>query len=353
MKTDYLIVGQGICGTILSWNLQKLGKKVIVIDDGNPFSSSKVASGIINPVTGRRVVTTWMAQELLPFVQNEYTTIGKELNITIIDKKNTIVFPPSFQMKETYEKRMTEADSFITAVTDKESFTNIFNFIFGCFEINPTYAINLHPMMHEWKKRLTANEAFLNEPFFEERLHLTGSKIQYKHIEAEKIIYCNGTGSFESKYWKNLPYVYNKGQALLANIPELSPNNIYKFGAITLAPWYDGLWWIGSSYENEFDTTEPTDAFRIGTEKSLQAILQLPFSIIDHFAAVRPATIERRPFVGMHPYFQQVAIFNGMGTKGCSLAPYFAKQLAEHLVFGNAIDPLADVKRFGRILEKS
>lgn len=54
MTVDYLIIGQGICGTMLSWNLFREGKKVLVIDDGNEHTPSRAAAGIINPVTGRR-----------------------------------------------------------------------------------------------------------------------------------------------------------------------------------------------------------------------------------------------------------------------------------------------------------
>jgi hypothetical protein len=41
-----------------------------------------------------------------------------------------------------------------------------------------------------------------------------------------------------------------------------------------------------------------------------------------------------------------------MGTKGCSLAPYFAHELVEHLVHGKPINPLADVQRFKNILSR-
>jgi len=41
-----------------------------------------------------------------------------------------------------------------------------------------------------------------------------------------------------------------------------------------------------------------------------------------------------------------------MGTKGCSLAPFFAKQLTDLLVSNTAIEPEADIKRFSRILSK-
>src|SRR5215216_4051699 len=105
MEFDYIIIGQGICGTFLSWNLLKAGKKILVIDESQQFSSSKVASGIINPVTGRRVVTTWMIDKLLPFAWNAYTAFGDDIGEMVIEQKNTVAFPSSQQMLETYEKR--------------------------------------------------------------------------------------------------------------------------------------------------------------------------------------------------------------------------------------------------------
>ncbi|HVK96450.1 MAG TPA: FAD-dependent oxidoreductase, partial [Flavisolibacter sp.] len=72
---DVLIIGQGISGTMLSWFLQKEGKSFLVIDDKQPNAASKIAAGIINPVTGRRYVTTWMIEELLAFAVETFTDI--------------------------------------------------------------------------------------------------------------------------------------------------------------------------------------------------------------------------------------------------------------------------------------
>jgi glycine/D-amino acid oxidase-like deaminating enzyme len=77
-----------------------------------------------------------------------------------------------------------------------------------------------------------------------------------------------------------------------------------------------------------------------------------PFAIVDHLAALRPATLERRPFIGLHPLHPAVGIFNGMGTKGCSLAPYFARQLVNLLVDNTPVQADADVQRFKRILSR-
>ena len=81
--------------------------------------------------------------------------------------------------------------------------------------------------------------------------------------------------------------------------------------------------------------------------------LKVPFKIIDHLCGIRPATLERRPFVGFHPLHPSIGILNGMGTKGCSLAPFFAKQLANHLVHNEPINSEADVYRFSKILSRN
>src|SRR6476620_9188014 len=140
MEFDYIIIGQGICGTFLSWNLLKAGKKIIVIDESQPHSSTKVASGIINPVTGRRVVATWMIEKLLPFAWNAYTSIGNDIDELVIEQKNTVAFSPSQQMFEAYDKRANEANTYIQQLAETgEQYHQLFNFIYPLYAINPTY----------------------------------------------------------------------------------------------------------------------------------------------------------------------------------------------------------------------
>src|SRR5581483_3159167 len=127
--------------------------------------------------------------------------------------------------------------------------------------------------------------------------------------------------------------------------PGLPRNRIFKQG-ISVVPWHDGQFWVGSSYEWEFSEPGPTQAYREQATASLDRWLRLPYTVTAHLASDRPANLERRPFVGLHPLFPAVGILNGMGAKGCSLAPYFAHQFAQHLVHQTIIDPAADVTRF-------
>ena len=82
-KVNYIIVGQGLAGTLLSWFLIKNKKSFVMVDEKKVSSASGVSAGIIHPITGRRIVKTWMVGKLLPFAQDAYSElesfIGKKL----------------------------------------------------------------------------------------------------------------------------------------------------------------------------------------------------------------------------------------------------------------------------------
>jgi glycine/D-amino acid oxidase-like deaminating enzyme len=347
---DYLVIGQGICGTFLSYYLLKAGKKVAVIDDNRSNTASKVASGVINPVTGRRIVRTWMIEQLLPFAQKEYIDLGNQLGVSLSKECSVLDFHPTLQMKEAFEKRLGEEQDFLHTVNEL-NWKGIVNFHFGVGQIFPCLLIDLGSLMRNWREVLKKENGLIEETFDPEKLLILDDHVSYKNLLAGKILYCDGVNGISNPFFKNLPYSPNKGEVIIASIPDLDPSHIYKQG-LSIVPWSDGLFWIGSSYEWNFDNEQPTQLFRQRAEAFLQNFLKLPFEIVDHFASLRPANMERRPFVGIHPTYKNVGILNGMGTKGCSLAPYFAKQLADFLVEGTPITPGADVKRFERVLAR-
>lgn len=354
MQVQYIIVGQGICGSFLSHALLREGKSICVIDQSQPYSASKVASGVINPVTGRQIVTTWLAAELIDYADVAYTQIGRLINEDVIQHCPVISFPPSQQMEESYYKKMQLPGSYIQPVSPAQEaqLAQWFEFRNGVVAIDPSRLIQLHPLLQGWQRYLLNAGVLRQTAFDTSRLILTSNGVQYDDIHAEKIIFCDGLNTFENPWWYKLPFVANKGQAVIANIPGLPPGNIYKFGATTLVPWYNGQWWAGSSYENDFEDAQPTEAFKKAAQQALQTVLQQPFQVTGHLASIRPACIERRPFVGLHPQYPQIGILNGMGTKGCSLAPYFADQLSQLLVHGKPVMPEADVQRFAKSLAR-
>ena len=352
MHTEFLIIGQGISGTFLSYYLQKEGRSFLVIDNNDKNSPSRIAAGIINPVTGRRHVRVWLAEEILPFAWEAYKQISHELGITAISQKNILDFFPSAQMRLSFLERVEEKSPYVHSHAEQNQFSNLFNYDFGCGEIRPAYIAHPETILPAWRQQLITGKLMMEEHFDFGHLEITGNKIHYKDILAEKIIFCDGAGGFDNPYFRQLPYAPNKGEILLAEIPGLPDHHIYKKGMMLAPLAVPGLWWIGSNYAWEFDHAEPTTEFRIRTESLLKEWLKIPFTIIRHLSGIRPATLERRPFVGLHPLHSNIGILNGLGTKGCSLAPFFARQLVEQLLYNEPVHPEANVKKFAKILAR-
>jgi glycine/D-amino acid oxidase-like deaminating enzyme len=343
-----LLIGQGISGTWLSYWLQQSGVEIIVIDEERPNSATRVASGLINPLTGRRVVETWMADELMPFAETHYTNMGEMLKATVISNCGIMVFPPSEEMVDAYQKRIDQGSPYVHSLTQTETWDAYFNFRHGVVHIQPAYWVDLQTLLAGWRQWLLENGMLRQERFDESKLQVRGNGVVYHDIHADYMVYCDGIHTFQSTYWQGLPYSFNKGEALIVSIDGLPHGQIYKFGMFVLVPWHNGQWWVGSTYENDYSDELPTNAFRKRAEFFLQNTLRLPYTVTDHFAAIRPSALERRPFVGMHPHTERVGIFNGMGSKGVSLAPYFAKELAGHLVNGGKLLDEVNVQRFKR-----
>lgn len=349
MVVDYLIIGQGIAGTWLSYFLSKTDKTFLVIDEADPRSSSRVAAGLINPVTGRRVVKTWMIDELLPFAERHYDQLGAELGIPVISRKAIIDFFSAPDIKIAFESRLGKGEDYIAKGPD-DLLSNFFHPGFGCGIVDPAYTVHLDRLLPAWQKQLEEKGQLRNERFDENELIVKEDSVSYRDIVALRIIFCDGAAAAQSRFFSRLPFAMHKGEALILDIPDLPKKNIYKKG-LTLVPLSgENLFWLGSNYIWDFDNASPTDGYRAEAIQKLNSWVKLPYKVLDHKAAVRPATIERRPFIGLHPLYPVVGIFNGMGTKGCSLTPYFGDQFVRHLVRGEDLMPLVDVGRFGRVL---
>jgi len=350
MQVDYLIIGQGICGTFLSYFLLKENKNFLFIDNNETVTPSKVSAGIINPVTGRRMVKVWMAEQILSFAHEAYSEIGNFLGIRAISQKNIIDFFPNPHQRQVFLERIEEGEQYLSSYPEQNQFNSFFNYDLGCGEIRHSYIAHLEILLPAWREQLKNNDQLLEENFDPENLLVKEDYVTYKNITAEKIIFCDGLSSFENPFFKQLPFAPNKGEVLIVNIPDLPDQYIYKKGFM-LAPLQGmGTFWLGSSYQWNFSHADPTKEFYEQAQLHLKAWLKLPFKVLDHRASLRPATLERRPFVGLHPHQKNIGILNGMGTKGCSLAPFFAMQLVKNLLNNEEIDPLADISRFQKIL---
>ncbi len=350
-QVDFIIVGQGLCGTLLSWMLVRAGCKVKVVDEPKPHTPSKVACGLINPVTGMRVAKAWRIDELLPVARSVYSAVAADLGCTIFTPLDIVEFHRSPEERNIFQERTGQYPDYLLHESVHQQHP-AFEYYFGASVVTGGGLTDMGQLMEAWRRELVANNLLLEEQLNWENCSQNGDCVTYKNIRAERIICCDGNAGLGNPYFYLLPFALTKGEALIASIPGLSRDSVFKHG-IKIAPWGEDLFWIGASFEWAYDNELITAAFRTKTENELRQWLKLPFEVREHWASVRPATVDHKPFVGFHPHYPRVGILNGMGAKGCSQAPFFAENLVKHLVSGTAIDREADVARFTKALSRA
>jgi glycine/D-amino acid oxidase-like deaminating enzyme len=351
---DLLVVGHGLSGCWLSYYAAQAGLSLMVVDEAKPMTSSSIASGVINPVTGRRMVPTWMVEELLAFAEKAYAAMGAQCQTQLIAATPIVNFFAAPDMQQKFDALLAANNAYCAALPDADWVRQQFHYPFGIGLTQPTYCVDVTTMLQAQRLLLQAAGQWQNEQLDYGQLICSKDGIQYKGLEARKIVFCDGAAVQQNPFFKQLPFSYAKGEALLVRIPDLSPDYIYK-KTLSIVSWRaaEQLFWVGSNYEWNYADEQPTAAFKENCLRQLKGWLQLPFSVEAHLAAVRPTTLERRPFVGFHPLQANVGILNGMGTKGCSLAPFFAHQLVNAIVGQAGISPEADVQRHQKLLMRT
>ena len=342
---DVLVIGHGICGAWLGYYLEKAGIPFHVIDEQKENTASRIASGVINPVTGRRLVKTWMIDTLLPFCRDAYASATRETEIELFRQIPLIDFHSNLQRKKIFAERMEESEIYLRSDIEDETWTEYFNTQDGYGIIEQCMLVNMRAFIDARKEHLVELQQFTSDAFDAAAMQIEKEKVTYQGRKYNKIIFCDGVRGFSLPWFTNLPFANCKGEALWLQIPELPSSYLFK-KSITLVPWEKDIFWAGSSYEWSFEDPGPTALFRERCIGLLKNWLKSSFRVVDHKAAIRPATLERRPIVGFHPQHPTIGLLNGMGTKGCSLAPYFARSLTENLQHGTPLHPEADITRF-------
>ena len=347
---DYLIVGQGLCGTWLSYYLQQAGASVMVIDKGTAASASSAASGIINPVTGKRLARQWMGDVILPFAQAAYHAMSIELQSPLCAEVSIHTYFSTAEEAGLFEQKAAVAEDDVLHYRSGGSDDLPFNYHYGIGTIHPVLLVDVHALLRGWRAALSAKGALCEDAFDWNALHTLGDGVQYKDLSAVAVIDCTGAALAAHPYFSRLPFALNKGEAIIADIPGLPRIGIYKYANLSIVPWSENRFWIGSTYDWDFKDELPTIVFCQKVEGTLKQWLRSPYALQEHFAAIRPATVTRDAFVGVHPLYPRVGILNGTGSKGCSLAPFLAHNLAEHLLHSVPLIPQVDVGRFARVL---
>ncbi len=212
--------------------------------------------------------------------------------------------------------------------------------------VNKAGRLDLQKLISGFLEFLKQRNLIRNEKFEYEKLTLQPDSISYNDVSAQKIIFCEGPSADQNPYFQNLKFKHSKGEILELKIPELNLNEIISDEVFVMSAGND-RYKVGATYSWDELNWKTTNFAREELLAKFKKITPLIPEIISQKAGIRPTMHDRKPVVGFHPEYPQIGIFNGLGSKGVLLGPYFARQLAGYLAgTSDYIHPEADVKRY-------
>lgn len=331
MHTDFLIIGQGMAGTLLSYELMRAGKSVLIIDKKDGHNTSLVASAVINPLVGKNWTLAKDAERIIPVALETYQQLNLLLQADLVQQKSLLVFHRDDASKQNFNKQMDAGNPYLREENVTEH--SDWDASFGLGKVVPVYTIDAQSLLSKWALFLQSKNALIEEHFQFDDLTISVDKIRYKKIVSDKIVFCEGAVGRQNPFFPSLSFTQNRGDALLLSIPNLSPEHIYHKD-FRLVPHRDNLFWCGSNYIWEYDSLEPNLEWRMQTEKALKNWLKLPFEIVDHWVAERPTTAGQQSLLLQHQQHKNLYFFNGLGTRGFSAGPSLVKEMASLMLNG-------------------
>lgn len=377
---DYLIIGQGLAGSMLAYTLLERGKKVLVLDEPKLQNCSKIAAGICNPITGRNLVRTWKSKELFDFLNDFYPKLEKQFNQKFFF--SVPIYRPFQTLEQQQDWSVQEEKETEEVIYPKNRFfeENV-NEPLGGLLIKNGGHLRTDIFLEAIKDYLIEKNAYQEKLFDFDKLILNDKKddtatkenyekVIYQDIKANHIIFCRGVLDKTNPFFEKLPIAPAKGEILHIdfnkskdNQNEKNQETIKKLNHLILNK---GCWLlsfeenfiknessknnldkelittfrVGSTYNHDDLTLQPTEEGKQEIEEKLKAVLNLNYQITKQEVGIRPSTRTRYPLMGTHINYSQMSIFNGFGAKGVSMIPYFANEFVEYLFNGKELEKI-------------
>lgn len=322
MTKPILIVGQGLAGTLLAWALERAGLEFVIADAGHDSAASRAAAGIINPITGRRLVKSWRIDELLPVACAAYleleTTLGvplwREMRVwrRFRDERERRVFA---------EKTARGELAPFSGEADESGFW-----------IGPAARVDVPALLAAARQRWLAAGKL--------------REVRVEKMAAEgyaQVIDCTGA-ALRHGPWADPRLTVSKGETLQVEVAGLAPDVILNDGH-WLLPLDAQSGWVGATHEPGVESAAPTDAARQALLAAAATLAGRPVAPRAQRAGLRLAMLDKHPLAGRHPADPRLGVCGALGAKGALYAPWLARQWVDHLTTGAAFDPTVAVGR--------
>lgn len=346
MEKQFLIIGQGIAGSLLAYGMYKAGMKFTIVSSLDLHKVSDVAAGMYNPLVFKRLTKSWMADKVLPVMFEIYRELENEFGEQFLFPKD-ILKPLSDHEIEIWKEKMDRKEfaDYIGGIEYNGSGNGLKEFQSYGRVTNSGY-LDLSKLLKKMRIFFKEQGFLVESQFNYKDLGFINGQITWHGILVQTLVFCEGYHATNNPYFKTIGFNLTKGELLEIECPGLQEEYIINKNLFVL-PIGEHRFKVGATYEWKQLDEEITAEAKSDLLTRLEGMITLPYKVINHWAGIRPTVIDRRPVLGTHPLHNHVAIFNGLGTKGVMLAPYFAREMVRFLSMSDyPLMPEIDVKRF-------
>ena len=328
-KTDTLIIGQGIAGSLRAHLLHQLNVSFIVIDPGYANTSSRIAAGMFTPVTGKRKTIQPRVQEQIELAISTYRSIEQTLNISILHQQNIYQVFHSIAEQNEFSDRAAEASFRNFILPNPERVAHIKDEAGAC-EITHSGWVDCDTWINGVADWLNKRGAFIKGQFVYQDLHIGKITMEYQGIVCNNIIFCEGYQAIHNPFFQDEHIIPCKGNVLTIQFDNLTCERIIKKNGLYLVPSGNNFK-AGSTYQWNNATTAPDDDSADILRTKLDDMLADKYIVLDHQAAIRPTTQNREVIARQHATHKGMFILNGLGTRGILQGPWWARRIIEQM----------------------
>jgi glycine/D-amino acid oxidase-like deaminating enzyme len=345
MHVDYIIVGLGLAGLAFAEVLKEQQRSFVVYED-NSQNSSLVAGGMYNPVVLKRFTPVWNAKEQLNMALPFYEKLEKKFNAKYNYRVDICRVFKSVEEQNNWflaSDKLLLQDYMLAKIIKNENINIRAPFDLG--KLNNTGRIDVKTLVRDYKTYLKKHKILIEEKFDHNKIEFNNKEIRYKNRRSGKIVFCEGYGLKDNTFFNYLPMREAKGELLTIYAPELRVDYLVK-SAVFVLPMGNDLYKVGATFNWTDKTKSPTKEGRQELEFKLKSVINCNYKVVDHTAGIRPTIKDRRPLVGIHPDYKQLAILNGLGTRGVMIAPLMAQKLYNHIENDELLEKEISIERF-------
>lgn len=332
-----------MAGSLLAWRLIQRGCTVMIVDNGLE-NSSQIAAGLVNPVTGMRMVKSLDVDKLLPVAKSCYAQLSDFFSQDFYVEKNMLRIFTSHKEYERAIKRLHQP-AYQAYLGEIVSSFEPLKTPLGCLVQQQTSYILTRPLLSCLKKFFIEKAYYRQQPFnvvdiqFQPRLHWQG-------IFPKRIIFCEGYLAADNPYFNWLPFKPVKGEILTLNHSHRLPDVMLNYGH-WIIPVNPQQIRVGATFDWQNLDNRPTEQGKNTLLHSIKTVFDdFKHDVLQHHANVRPCTLDKQPFIGLHPQHPQLGIFNGFGAKGSLQIPWYAQRLTDFLLNNTSLPVTCDIQRY-------